>query len=215
MRDSPVSRNASGFVAEAPNVSLARTAKPSIAEREKGGTGAAARTSEARTRPKAFPRSQRSEANGPRGTTRRKRAFACATGTSVAKPRPRTDRAIVRRMPARVKERGFVRGDRNVNTPTAACVRVAGDPMSITPIPQVSRGPPPSAAYVPSDETVARSNVTAFMRKHSIASYEALVERSVTDLEWFWGAVEQELGIEWSSPYSRVLDESKGPQWPR
>ncbi len=87
--------------------------------------------------------------------------------------------------------------------------------MSATPIPQISRGPPPRAAYVPSRETLDRSNVTAFMRKHSIPTYEALVERSVTDLEWFWSAVEQELGVEWFSPYSNVLDESKGPQWPR
>jgi acetyl-CoA synthetase len=87
--------------------------------------------------------------------------------------------------------------------------------MFDVPAPRLSGPAPNGAAYRPSDETLRRSNVLAFMRKHGIATYEELVARSTSDLEWFWGALEKELGIEWFTPYTRVLDESKGIAWPR
>ncbi len=71
------------------------------------------------------------------------------------------------------------------------------------------------AAYIPSPETIERSNVLRFMRKHEVADYEELVRRSTTDPEWFWGAVEKEIGVEWSHPYTQVLDASKGFAWAR
>jgi acetyl-CoA synthetase len=83
------------------------------------------------------------------------------------------------------------------------------------PCPHFSTRAPPKAVYHPTLETVERSHVTAFMRRHGIASYEELVSRSTGDLEWFWGEVEKELGFEWFSPYTKVLDESKGAAWPR
>ena len=39
--------------------------------------------------------------------------------------------------------------------------------------------------------------------------------RSIADIQWFWDAISKFLGIEWLSPYSRILDLSEGIQWPK
>jgi len=62
----------------------------------------------------------------------------------------------------------------------------------------------PSAAYV------ERSRLTAFMRRHGLRDYAELMQRSTTDLDWFWRAVLDELGIQFYEPYSAVLDTSRG-----
>jgi acetyl-CoA synthetase len=67
--------------------------------------------------------------------------------------------------------------------------------------------------WKPTEEDVERANVTRFMRAHGIESYEELVKRSQDDIEWFWDAVVQDLGIEFSKPYERVLDDSRGIEW--
>ncbi len=67
----------------------------------------------------------------------------------------------------------------------------------------------------PTPEYVKRSRLLRFMQRHGIADYPALYERSIADLEWFWEAALEEMGIEWTRPYTRVLDLSKGIQWPR
>ena len=53
------------------------------------------------------------------------------------------------------------------------------------------------------------------MDAHGIASYEALLARSVAEPEWFWAAVLDEIGVEFDEPYQRILDLSRGPAWPR
>jgi acetyl-CoA synthetase len=67
----------------------------------------------------------------------------------------------------------------------------------------------------PSDEIVARSRLKQFMDRHAIASLAELQRRSTEDIEWFWTAVLQELGIEFYQPYERILDTSRGIAWPR
>jgi acetyl-CoA synthetase len=51
------------------------------------------------------------------------------------------------------------------------------------------------------------------MRAHGVESIDALRHRSVEDMEWFWDAVVKDLGIEFTTPYERVLDASRGPAW--
>src|SRR5947207_4302385 len=51
------------------------------------------------------------------------------------------------------------------------------------------------------------------MQRHRIADYPALYDRSIGEMEWFWKAALEEMGIEWASPYTRILDLSKGIQW--
>ena len=48
----------------------------------------------------------------------------------------------------------------------------------------------------PSDEIVTRSRLKQFMDRHCITSVEELQRRSTEDIEWFWTAVLDELGIE-------------------
>ncbi len=67
--------------------------------------------------------------------------------------------------------------------------------------------------WTPSPEYVERANVTRFMRAHGIGSYDELLERSVSDLEWFWDAVVRDLDLRFYEPYSSVLDRSLGPEW--
>jgi acetyl-CoA synthetase len=70
-------------------------------------------------------------------------------------------------------------------------------------------------AWIPTSDYVERANVTRFMRAHGIDDFHGLVRRSQADIEWFWDAVVRDLGIEFSPPYSRVLDDSRGIEWPR
>ena len=71
-------------------------------------------------------------------------------------------------------------------------------------------------AWRPTSEYVERSRLVAFMRKHGLSSVDELMQRSTSDLEWFWRAVMDDLGIEFYEPFSRVIDLSTGlatPQW--
>ncbi|MCA1812861.1 MAG: AMP-binding protein [Halobacteriales archaeon] len=68
-------------------------------------------------------------------------------------------------------------------------------------------------AWVPPPERVARANVTQFMKRHGIATLPELVARSQAEPEWFWRAVEQDLGFFWAEPYTHVLDTSRGKPW--
>ena len=67
----------------------------------------------------------------------------------------------------------------------------------------------------PSRTIVEKSNLTRFMRRHGIASLDALQKKSTDDIEWFWNAVIEDLGIHFETPYSKIVDLSKGVQWPR
>ena len=53
------------------------------------------------------------------------------------------------------------------------------------------------------------------MALHGIDSYTELVQRSIEDIEWFWSAAVDYLGIPFSTPYDGVVDESDGPQFAR
>src|SRR5256885_2170419 len=68
-------------------------------------------------------------------------------------------------------------------------------------------------AWTPTDDYVANANVTRFMRTHGIGTIDELRRRSVQDVEWFWDAVVKDLGIEFSTPYEQVLDDSRGAPW--
>jgi len=69
--------------------------------------------------------------------------------------------------------------------------------------------------WEPSEEYVRRSRLKRFMDRHGIATFEELIERSTSDIAWFWEAVFEDLGIEFYEPYTQVVDLSRGIQWPR
>ncbi|HEY1306150.1 MAG TPA: AMP-binding protein [Vicinamibacterales bacterium] len=66
-------------------------------------------------------------------------------------------------------------------------------------------------SWRPSRDYVERSRLAAFMREHGLRDYAHLMQRSTTDLDWFWRAVLDDLGIEFYEPYHTVLDTSAGP----
>ena len=72
-----------------------------------------------------------------------------------------------------------------------------------------------SIAWRPTREYVEHSRLGAFMKRHGLASLDALMNRSTSDIEWFWRAVMDDLGIEFYEPYVRVLDLSSGVATPR
>jgi acetyl-CoA synthetase len=68
-------------------------------------------------------------------------------------------------------------------------------------------------AWQPSTEVLERANVVRLMRRHGIDDYWELVRRSQDDPEWFWPAAIEDLGLEFSRPWDRVVDDSRGPEW--
>jgi acetyl-CoA synthetase len=74
----------------------------------------------------------------------------------------------------------------------------------------------PMSDYVwqPGPDAIERANVTRLARAHGIDDYAALNRRSREDVEWFWEAVIADLNIEFSAPYTKVLDTPRGIQWP-
>lgn len=65
----------------------------------------------------------------------------------------------------------------------------------------------------PTPEYVTRSVLQRLMQRHGFSTYDALFRRSVDDLDWFWNAVNEDLGLRWLRPYTRVRDSSKGIPW--
>jgi acetyl-CoA synthetase len=72
---------------------------------------------------------------------------------------------------------------------------------------------PSRFAWEPTERYLTRSRLRAFAAANGHHDPASLHRWSVTDLEGFWRAVEQDLGIEWSSPYSAVLDTGRGVPW--
>src|SRR4051812_34041418 len=61
-------------------------------------------------------------------------------------------------------------------------------------------------AWRPTPEQASASRLGRFMAAHGIDDYETLLARSTAEPEWFWQAVVDDLGLEWFTPYDRVLD---------
>ena len=67
--------------------------------------------------------------------------------------------------------------------------------------------------WTPTRDDIERANVTRLMRANGIETFAVLRARSVADIAWFWDAVVQDLGIEFTDPYLDVVDRSRGPEW--
>jgi acetyl-CoA synthetase len=73
--------------------------------------------------------------------------------------------------------------------------------------------PVPEFVWTPSEERLARANVVRLMRRYGFDDYWELQRRSQEDLEWFWPAAIEDMGLEFSTRWERVLDVSRGPEW--
>jgi acetyl-CoA synthetase len=67
--------------------------------------------------------------------------------------------------------------------------------------------------WEPTEEVLEHANVGRLMRRHGFADFAALQQRSQDDPEWFWPAVVEDLGLEFSRAWDRVMDLSRGPEW--
>ncbi|MBA3741431.1 AMP-binding protein [Sporichthya sp.] len=71
------------------------------------------------------------------------------------------------------------------------------------------------ATWLPSQKDLERSRLRAAMESWGYDDVAALHQASVDDPQWFWPAVAADLGIEFSSPFHMVRDDSAGPEFPR
>jgi acetyl-CoA synthetase len=68
-------------------------------------------------------------------------------------------------------------------------------------------------AWEPTPEATEHANVTRLMRRHGAADIDALRRRSVADVDWYWNAVVEDLGLPFARPYGAVRDVSRGIEW--
>lgn len=69
--------------------------------------------------------------------------------------------------------------------------------------------------FIPTKEQTETSNIFQFMKKHGISSLGELHKKSIADTDWFWGAVDDDIGIVWDRKYSRVSDFAAGVAFPK
>jgi acetyl-CoA synthetase len=67
--------------------------------------------------------------------------------------------------------------------------------------------------WTPSAEVIARSRLRRFYERQGFASYGEWFRHSVSDPAAYWGAVADDLELEWDTPYDQVLDLSRGAPW--
>ncbi len=69
--------------------------------------------------------------------------------------------------------------------------------------------------WQPTSDYVDNANLTRFMQRFDIASYDELMQRSTSDPGWFTEALLSFLDIRFSQPYTQILDTGRGSAWPR
>ena len=72
-----------------------------------------------------------------------------------------------------------------------------------------------AVVWEPNSDYTERAHLTQFMGQHSLPNFDALMERSTSDVSWFTEALLDYLDIQFSQPYSKVVDLSEGIAWPK
>ena len=65
----------------------------------------------------------------------------------------------------------------------------------------------------PDEATIERANATRLLRRTGASDWAGLVRRSAEEPDWFWPLCVEDLGIQFSQPWERVYDDSRGPEW--
>ena len=65
----------------------------------------------------------------------------------------------------------------------------------------------------PDEATIEHANATRLLRRAGVATYAELQRRSWQEPEWFWPLCIEDMGLEFSAPWERVVDASRGPEW--
>jgi acetyl-CoA synthetase len=69
--------------------------------------------------------------------------------------------------------------------------------------------------WEPTPEVIEHSRLKRFMDLHGIGDVQQLLQRSTSDLDWFWDATVKDLGIRFHRPYNGIVDVSDGVEWAR
>ena len=67
--------------------------------------------------------------------------------------------------------------------------------------------------WTPSEEFLEQANMTRLMRRLGVARYRDLHQISIEEPERFWPEVIDDLGIQFTEPWERVVDTSRGTEW--
>jgi acetyl-CoA synthetase len=67
--------------------------------------------------------------------------------------------------------------------------------------------------WSPTAEDVESANLTRLARRLGVERYGDLHRISVEEPERFWPAVIEDLDLEFSEPWERVVDASRGNEW--
>src|SRR5204863_9586681 len=65
----------------------------------------------------------------------------------------------------------------------------------------------------PTPEVLEQANVVRAMRRLGFADFRALQRFSAEEPERFWPAAIEDMGLEFSHPWDRVADLTRGPEW--
>jgi len=72
-----------------------------------------------------------------------------------------------------------------------------------------------SRGWMPTPESISRTNMAWLMEQAGVTTYEALHAWSISHRETYWATVIARLGIPFRTPFRRVLDLSSGVEFPR
>jgi acetyl-CoA synthetase len=71
----------------------------------------------------------------------------------------------------------------------------------------------PEVVWTPDEATIERANATRLLRRSGASTWAELQERSWQEPEWFWPLCIDDMGVEFSTTWEQVVDDSRGPQW--
>jgi acetyl-CoA synthetase len=92
---------------------------------------------------------------------------------------------------------------------TTTMRRIAGDVQYMT----LEIRPNSDLAWTPTQAYRDRSRLLALMTQHGIESVDEWRAWAADDIGRYWGTVVEDLGLDFSAPYSAVVDLSKGAPW--
>lgn len=69
--------------------------------------------------------------------------------------------------------------------------------------------------WQPTPGLLEKTTMTAFLRAQGLVDFNALLERADREPQWLWDAVLKFFDIRFETPYTQVLDASRGIEWPR
>jgi acetyl-CoA synthetase len=72
---------------------------------------------------------------------------------------------------------------------------------------------PLNAVWKPSQHFIEQTNVWRLMQRLGFNDREAFLRFSTAEPERFWDQLMREMDVQWFTPYQRVMDASRGPEW--